>query len=246
MNRRVGRAFCDYKMLVDGDRVLVAVSGGIDSLVLVWLLDLWQRKAPISYELVCAHVDMAHEDSKCGQIALAVRDRVRAFDLDLEIIPTLYQPDMVVDSVEKSNKDICFLCSHNRRNQLFELARQKECTKIAFGHHQDDILETFFLNLCYAGNISTMVPRQDLFRGKLAIIRPLAYLSKNEIEELGSRLGLQPVRSFCPLSEHTKRRDIRIFLEKMYQEFPGSRRHIFAALANVRMDYLLKQVNLDR
>src|SRR5512147_1421215 len=112
---------------------------------------------------------------------------------------------------------------------------------IAFGHHRDDIIETFLLNLTCSGNISTMVPRQDLFSGRLALIRPLAYLDKSEIETIGRQLGLTAVRSSCPLREQTKRRDIHELAAEVYRRIPGAKKHIFAALGNVRQDYLLRQ-----
>jgi tRNA 2-thiocytidine biosynthesis protein TtcA len=108
------------------------------------------------------------------------------------------------------------------------------------GHHRDDIIETFFMNLTCAGNISTMRPRQLLFSGRLSLIRPLAYLGKEEVTAIGSRLGLSPVRSTCPLSEQTRRGDIRELLALVYERIPGSREHIFAALGNVRPAYLLQ------
>lgn len=108
------------------------------------------------------------------------------------------------------------------------------------GHHQDDIIETFFLNICFAGNISTMVPRQELFEGRLALIRPLAFIEKHEIKNLAEQLQLEPVRTSCPLSEETKRMEVRRFLEDLYQRFPGSKMRIFSSLSNVRNDYLLK------
>ena len=99
----------------------------------------------------------------------------------------------------------------------------------------------FLLNLTCAGNISTMSPRQNLFSGRLALIRPLAYLDKSEIEAMGRELGMEPVRSNCPLSEKTRRREIHQLAEQMYQQIPGAKANIFAALGNVRQEYLLKQ-----
>jgi tRNA 2-thiocytidine biosynthesis protein TtcA len=133
----------------------------------------------------------------------------------------------------------CFLCARNRRSQLFDLAREQNFNKIAFGHHKDDLIETFFLNTIYSGNISTMVPRQDLFGGSLSLVRPMAYLEKHEVREIAAELGLVPVKNLCPLSEDTRREKVRTLLQGLYIDEPGAKDSVFAALANVRREYLL-------
>ncbi|MDW7773447.1 MAG: tRNA 2-thiocytidine biosynthesis TtcA family protein [Desulfobulbaceae bacterium] len=241
MNRRVGRAMHTYSMLADGDRVLVAVSGGEDSLVLAWLLDFWRRKAPIDYEIAALHIDMEPDGVQPGEPAGKVRQQLEPLGICLDIIPAAWQPPAVSAGAEKSTRDVCYNCSSSRRKQLFDFARQENCNKVAFGHHQDDIIETFFINLCYGGNISTMVPRQDIFEGRLSLIRPLAFLDKQEISMISRKLGFEPVRSSCPLAEKTGRMDIRSLLAELYTIIPGAKPRIFAALANVREEYLLQR-----
>ena len=241
VNRRVGRAMHDYAMLADNDRVLVAVSGGIDSLVLVWLLAEWRRKAPISYELAAVHIDMEGRVDAPGEAATRIDGMVAGLGVPLRILPALWRPEPLATGEAASGQDLCFQCARSRRTQLFAHAREHDCTTIAFGHHRDDIIETFLLNLTCAGNISTMVPRQDLFAGRLRLIRPLAYLDKSDIKAVGKALGLVPVRSSCPLREQTRRRDIRQAAEELYRRIPGAKEHLFAALGNVRSEYLLKQ-----
>lgn len=242
VNRRIGRAMHEYRMLADGDRVLVAVSGGIDSLVLLAMLVHWRAKAPIEYQLHPVHVDMEPGANGPGPAACQVAAMVRPLGLEVCILAAQYRPTSAeIAAAEHSGRDLCFSCARSRRTQLFAHAREEHCNKLALGHHRDDIIETFLLNLTCAGNISTMIPLQALFSGRLSLIRPLAYLDKAEVESLGREAGLTPVRSSCPLSERTRRRDINHLAEQIYQQIPGAKEHIFAALGNIRFDYLLKQ-----
>jgi len=233
VNRLVGQAMHAYNMLADGDRVLVAVSGGIDSLVLTWLLDHWQRKAPINYTILAVHLDMGFG----GDEPLLVEQQLRRLPPPFLIERTGFGKEALLAEEGKSG---CFHCARKRRNRLFALAREKGCNKVALGHHQEDIIETFFLNMFYSGNLSTMVPRQDLFEGRLSIIRPLAYLEKKQIRQLGEELGITPVANPCPLSEETKRGSVRTLLSSLYGEDPKLKANIFAALGNVKSEYLLK------
>jgi tRNA 2-thiocytidine biosynthesis protein TtcA len=134
----------------------------------------------------------------------------------------------------------CFHCARHRRNRLFELAKEKNFTKIAMGHHKEDIIETFFINMMYGGKLSTMVPRQDLFEGQLSLIRPMAYLEKDAIKEAGREWGIEPVANPCPLSTKSKRQQVRDMLESIYREDGAIKSTIFSSLANLRPDYLLK------
>ncbi|MCI5168728.1 MAG: PP-loop domain-containing protein [Candidatus Electrothrix sp. GM3_4] len=242
-NRRIAKAMLDYTMLADGDRVLVAVSGGIDSLVLAWVLHDWRRKAPINYEVQPVYVDMRPPGGEVGNRAEAISDRLAALGLSCHVLPAELPalPGAQQAEAGAETTGVCFQCARNRRRLLFDHAREQGFHTIALGHHRDDIVETFFINLTCSGNISTMRPKQVLFTGRLALIRPLAYLVKEEILGIGSRLGLDPVASDCPLSEKTRRKDIRGLLEQVYDQIPGSREHVFAALGNVRQDYLLLQ-----
>ncbi|MCL2459275.1 MAG: PP-loop domain-containing protein [Desulfobulbus sp.] len=230
----------DYGMLAAEDRVLVAVSGGIDSLVLAWLLAGWRKKAPIAYELTAVHVDMEPGDCGPGEAATQLGKIIEQIGLPLNILPARWRLDPMA-AAGPGGHDLCFQCARNRRTQLFAHARDTGSASIAFGHHRDDIIETFLLNLTYAGNISTMVPRQLLFGGRLALIRPLAYLDKSEIETIGRQLGFSPVRSACPLREETRRRDIHLLAEHIYRQIPGAKERLFTALGNVRTPYLLRR-----
>jgi len=231
-NRLIGQAMHTYEMLADGDRVLLAVSGGIDSLVLVWVLDHWRRKAPIDYELLAVHIDMGFGGDE---------HQLVAEQLEQLHVPYLVEfADFGREATQENDSGYgCYQCARQRRNKLFELARAKKCSKIAFGHHKEDIIETFFLNLLYSGNLSTMCPKQMLFEGRLAVIRPLAFLEKREIQTLGRELGIRPVPNPCPFAEKSKRQQVRDLLESLYREDKKIKANIFASLANIKSEYLL-------
>jgi tRNA 2-thiocytidine biosynthesis protein TtcA len=233
-NHLIGKALHDYRMLADGDRVLLAVSGGIDSLVLCHLLAAWRHKAPIHYELLAIHLDMGFDTDGGEQVAAQLRQTG---------LPFLIERTDFGQKAAAAGKNGCYHCAKQRRNRLFALAREHGCAKLALGHHRDDIIETFFLNLLYSGNISTMVPRQELFNGNLALIRPLAYLDKEQVRELGGLYGVAPVANPCPLAGDSKRESVRSLLDSLSAQNPRIKANIFAALGQVRTDYLLKPLH---
>ncbi len=232
VNKRIGQAMHDYSMLSNEDQVLVAVSGGIDSLALVWLLHYWQHKAPISYQLHAVHIDMGIWNSDMSEFSPveALKKQMAKIGLPLIIEKSL---PLTVDI------RTCHSCSKLRRKQLFDLASRLKCNKIALGHHKDDLLETLFLNMFYSGNISTMVPKQELFGGSLSLIRPLAYLEKTEVEDIARNAGLTAVNNFCPLAGDTRREQVQKMLQNIYEQIPDAKASVFAAMKNVRKGYML-------
>jgi len=222
----------DYSMLAEGDKVLIAVSGGVDSLVLTWVLDYWQHKAPIRYDLLAVYIDNGFDIITSD----AVAKQLRKMNVPCLIKKTDFWKRAAAAEEEKS---ICYHCARLRRNLLFSIAEQKGFNKIAFGHHKDDILETFFINLLYAGNLSTMVPRQELFEGRLNIIRPMAYLEKKDVMDIAEKAGIEPVKNPCPKDSDSKRQEARKVLAALSGLDPKVKSNIFAALSNIRHGYLL-------
>lgn len=231
MNRQIGEAMHQYAMLSDKDRVLVAVSGGVDSLTLCWILEYWRRKAPIHFDLLAVHLNMGFSPAEPGLVAQELQKVSSKYLIE--------KSGIVQSQIADSNENGCYQCARMRRNRLFTIAAEQNCNKIAFGHHQDDIIETLFLNLFYSGNMSTMVPRQDLFDGEIAIIRPLAFVEKKTIISLAEQLQITPVSPPCPFAKTSKRTVIRDMLDRIYQEDNNIKNSIFSAMTNIKTDYLL-------
>lgn len=221
----------DWGMLNDGDRLLIGVSGGVDSLVCAWVLKMWRDKAPIDYHIEAVYVDNGFWKPELGgsEPAKRISDQ-----LDQLSIPLTSVKGWEIDGERN-----CFVCARNRRSQLFELAREKGCNKLALGHHKDDLVETFLINALYSGNISTMLPRQDLFGGNLSLIRILCYLEKHEIEEISRLVDLEPVDSYCPIDQDSRRETVRSLIQYISREIPDAKSSIFSALGNVREGYML-------
>jgi len=218
-------------MLAEGDSVLVGVSGGIDSLAAAWVLQMWRHKAPIDYEIEAVYVDDGFWKPADGGQAPAERIQAQMSRFSI--------PFSSVKGWDIEGKRTCFVCARNRRSQLFDLARRKSCSKLALGHHKDDLVETFFINALYGGNISTMTPRQQLFEGGLDIIRIFAYLEKDDIRTIAGIAGLEAVPSFCMIDRDSRRETVRALLDRIYDEVPGAKSSLFSALGNVREGYML-------
>ncbi|KPK00236.1 MAG: hypothetical protein AMJ60_02140 [Desulfobacterales bacterium SG8_35] len=231
-NKRIGQAMHNYAMLAEGDRVLIAVSGGVDSLVLTWILNHWQHKAPIRYEILAVYIDNGFDSSTGAKVA----EQLQTLGVPYLIEKTDFWHRATAAAVGKS---LCYHCARLRRNRLFAIAEEQGFNKISFGHHKDDILETFFINLLYAGNISTMVPNQKLFAGRIHIIRPMAYLEKKDIMEIAAAAAIMPVKNPCPRDNDSKRQEARRVVALLSELDPKVKSNIFAALSNIRQDYLL-------
>ncbi len=227
----VGKAIHDYDMIADGDNILVAVSGGKDSFSLLWLLHERLSRIPITYNLRPVHIDLGFSSPNIETI----ENFLQKFPYPYRIEKTTYG---IKAHSDENRENPCFLCSWLRRKRLFELAKELGCKKIAFGHHMDDLIETFFLNIFYSAQISTMVPYQEFFGGELIVIRPLCLVSEDKLLRLCKLEGIPILNNPCPSSSGGKREKIRKMLEEFYRENEKIRGNIFHAMHNVNLEYL--------
>lgn len=231
IRRLTGRAIHASNMLEAGDRVLVAVSGGKDSLSLLWLLRERLGRIPIDYELTAVHVDPGFGADSAS--------RMEDFFEEHGFVHRVVRGDFGPRAHGTENlENPCFLCSRMRRKALFEAARDLDCSKIAFGHHKDDVIETLLINLFYGGSISTMVPVQRFFNGKITAIRPLYLVGEELLDRFSRYMGWSGIELGCPSAGMTKRAEIKEMLARLYRKNPKIRGNIFHAVHNVRKDYL--------
>ncbi len=233
INRLIGRAIHNYDLIQEDDRILVAVSGGADSLVMLYFLHQWTRKAPIPFTLVPVYLDM-------GFKAKDTWNRLAEYFSQLALPYHLEETDFGPYAHGHLNrgKSPCFLCSLNRRKRLFQLTQALQCNKIALGHNADDLIETFFINMCYRGEMSTMLPRQEMFNGLITIIRPLALTDKEKVRKAARLLKLPICVNRCPSAGRTKRQAVRELLARMYSMDKKVKGNIRKALFHIRPEYL--------
>lgn len=233
LNRDVGKAVHRYEMLQDGDRIVVGLSGGADSLTMMWMLSEREARIPISYELFAVHIDPGFE----GGFSESLETYCENKGFALRVEHTDYG---VLGHSSINRENPCFLCSRLRRKRLFEIADELACNKLALGHNKDDIIETLFLNICYSGEISTMVPSQPLFKGKFTVIRPLAFADEKLIRDFAKEQNFPEFVNPCPSANNSKRQEIKTVLKRLYRSNNKIKGNIFRAMSRVRPDYLLK------
>jgi len=236
INHLVGKAIHDWNMILENERILVAVSGGKDSQALLEILFSFKQKAPVNFDLLPVYIDAGFEDSFAKEFKEYVENKYGTLRIE-------YKNYGVLAHSEKNSENPCFLCSRLRRKKLFEIAKEEGCRKIALGHNKDDIIETLFINMFYAGKIGTMKPRQSFFDGGLDIIRPLSYVEKKDITLFGKRFELPEFVNNCPSANRTKRSEIRSLLETLYENNKNIKGNIFRAMGNVATEYLLDNKN---
>jgi tRNA 2-thiocytidine biosynthesis protein TtcA len=227
----MGKAIHRYGLIEDGDRILVGVSGGKDSLTMLDLLVERAKRVPVRYELVPAHIDLGFSSNRAETLRRYFEERSLHYYIEHTEIGRLAHSD-------ENRENPCFLCSWERRKRIFSLAHRLKCNKIAFGHHKDDIIETFLLNIFYSAEISTMLPIQTMFKGRMTIIRPLALVEEKLTERFARERGLPIGSSGCPSSGRTKRSEMKTLIDGLQMKNHRIKGNIFRSISNIKPDYL--------
>lgn len=232
--RLTGQAVVDYKMIENGDRVMVCLSGGKDSYAMLQMLRILQARAPLSFELIAVNLDQKQP----GFPEHVLPDYLRAQGVPFHI--ETQDTYSIVKRLIPEGKTTCSLCSRLRRGVLYRVAGELGTTKIALGHHRDDILGTFFLNLFYGGRIKAMPPKLVSDDGRHVVIRPLAYIPEDDIARYAAeqRFPIIPC-NLCGSQENLKRREIKQMIAEWERRFPGRTQNSFHALAKVTPSHLM-------
>ncbi|MDA9902435.1 tRNA 2-thiocytidine(32) synthetase TtcA [Gammaproteobacteria bacterium] len=233
LRRDVGKAISDYSMIEDGDLVMVCLSGGKDSYTMLDILMSLQKSAPISFQIKVVNLDQKQP----GFPAKVLPNYLSKLGLDFDIIEKdTYS--IVTEKVPES-KTYCGLCSRLRRGILYNHAVAIGATKIALGHHRDDIVETLFLNMFYGGKLKSMPPKLLSDDKRNVVIRPLAYCKEKEISLYASLAGFPIIPcNLCGSQENLKRNVIKEMVQKWDKEEPGRIETIFRSIANVQLSQL--------
>jgi tRNA 2-thiocytidine biosynthesis protein TtcA len=235
-----GKAIEDFRMIEEGDRVMVCLSGGKDSYTLLDILLSLQRSAPVQFELIAVNLDQKQP----GFPEHVLPAYLQALGVPHHIIEQ--DTYRVVKRVIPEGRTMCGLCSRLRRGALYRYASENGITKIALGHHRDDIIETMFLNMFFGGRLKAMPPKLLSEDGRQVVIRPLAYAPEREIERY-SRARQFPIIpcKLCGSQEHLQRVAVKKMLQEWELQYPGRTETIFSALCNVSPSHLADPAAFD-
>lgn len=238
--RLVGQAIGDFNMIEDGDKVMVCLSGGKDSYALLDILLTLRERAPISFDIVAVNLDQKQPNFPAEVLPAYLRSI--GVDFHIENQDTY----SIVKRVIPEGKTTCSLCSRLRRGILYRVAGELGATKIALGHHRDDIMETFFLNMFFGSKLKGMPPKLQSDDGKHIVIRPLAYVREADTERYAALKGFPIIPcDLCGSQENLQRKQIKAMLREWEKKHPGRVENIFSALSTVVPSHLMDRALFD-
>lgn len=240
LRRQVGKAIADYNMIESGDRVMVCMSGGKDSYVLLEILRNLQAHAPLKFELVAVNLDQKQPEFP----EHILPEYLTKIGVPFRIVEQ--DTYSVVKRVIEEGKTTCSLCSRLRRGVLYRVAGELGATKIALGHHRDDILETLFLNLFYAGKLKAMPPKLVSDNGRHMVIRPLAYCKEKDLAAFAEEVHFPIIPcNLCGAQKNLKRQDVKALMQQWDKKFPGRLETMFRSIQNVQLSHLADPLGYD-
>lgn len=219
---KLWRAIIEFDMIQDGDRILIGLSGGKDSMLLTAMLAEIKQYAPVHFDLACYTVNgmFAPNFPKKELEEFCAHYGLEHYSDDIDIMASQREADM----------SPCYSCAFFRRGATNRTAQEKGFNKVALAHHNDDAVETFFMNMMTTGQMSTFLPVTHLTRTGITVLRPLMFYREYEIRSMVRKLGLQPLKNPCPYDGHTKRQDIKEHIKALNKEYPGIYDHLASAM----------------
>ena len=238
--RLVGQAVAEYSMIEDGDIVMVCLSGGKDSYAMLDILLSMQSRAPVSYQLIAVNLDQKQPGFPEHVLPTYLTELGVPFHIEEQ------DTYSVVKELIPEGKTTCSLCSRLRRGILYGVAEKLGATKIALGHHRDDMMETMMLNMLFNGTLKAMPPKLRSDDGRHVVIRPLAYVPEGDLARYGElrRFPIIPC-DLCGSQENLKRQEVKAMMKDWESRYPGSTDSMFAALSNVKPTHLLDRQLFD-
>lgn len=228
LRHNVGDAIADYNMIEEGDKVMVCLSGGKDSYTMLEILRNLQKTAPIQFEIIAVNLDQKQPDFP----EHVLPDYLKSIEVPYHIIE--HDTYSIVKRIIPEGKTTCSLCSRLRRGSLYGYAKANGVTKIALGHHRDDILETFFLNIFYGGKLKAMPPKLLSDDKSNIVIRPLAYCREKDINRFAEFKDFPIIPcNLCGSQENLQRQAMKVMLTNWDKQFPGRLETIFTSLQNI-------------
>ncbi len=226
---RVRKAIDDYQMINEGDKIAVGISGGKDSLTLLYALSKLRHFYSKSFELQAITIDLGFQNVNFEEI----KKICDSLDVNYTIVNT--EISKIVFDVRKETNP-CSLCAKMRKGALNDTLRELNCNKIAYAHHRDDVLETMLMSLIYEGRMHTFMPVTYLDKTQLTVIRPLIYMNEPEVIGFVNKYDLPVLKSSCPVDGHTKREYVKQLLRQINLENPGVKDRMFTAIQNSNME----------
>ena len=234
LRRQVGEAIADYAMIEEGDRVMVCMSGGKDSYSLLEILLALREKSPVGFDIIAVNLDQKQPGFPADVLPRYLTERGVAFRIAEQ------DTYSVVKRLVPEGATMCSLCSRLRRGVLYRVAGELGATKIALGHHRDDLLATFFLNLFFGGKMKTMPPKLVSDNGKHVVIRPLAYVRERDLARYAEVMAFPLIPcTLCGSQENLQRKQVALMLREWEKKFPGRVDSIWNALGKVETSHLM-------
>lgn len=236
----MGQAIIDYNMIEEGDRVMVCMSGGKDSYGMLDILLKMQQRAPINFEIVAVNLDQKQPGFPDHILPEYLKNLGVEFHIETQDTYSIVKKNI------PEGKTMCSLCSRLRRGILYSVARRLKCNKLALGHHRDDMLQTFFLNMFFGGKLKGMPPKLNSDNGEFVVIRPLAYVVEKDLIRWAQHREFPIIPcTLCGSQENLQRKQIGNLLREWDKKFPGRLETMFTALQNVVPSHLMDHQQFD-